>query len=355
MYESSVSLAGRCSASGGRCIQSPVTNAFTRREHARSRSVNVPFVFNLNKTILLVLTCVSIVSTSGDLPTEKEIMQSSSKDDDVFHPAAENSGDVFRVGVRIPPFYPDDPELWFAQLEAQFILSNITSDSTKFYYALSHLEHTYVAHVKDIVCTPPSANKYDKLKAELVKRLSASKETKLKQLFLHEDIGDRKPSQFLRHLKNLAGPSIPDDVLQSLWTGRLPHSLQTVVASQPKLSLDDLAELADRVYEIAPCKPYNNIAMTSSSPQASSSRIDELNQQICALTKQVAKLTSYVHRRDRSRSRSKSNRRFRSKSRDRQPPPDHPHCWYHYNYGVNAKKCKEPCQFQTGNAVGSRK
>ncbi|XP_072933293.1 uncharacterized protein [Epargyreus clarus] len=268
---------------------------------------------------------------------------------------AENTGEVFRVGVRVPPFYPDDPDLWFAQLESQFVLSNVTSDSTKFYYAISQLEHVYAAQVKDILCTPPATGKFEKLKTELVKRLSVSKENKLKQLFLHEDMGDRKPSQFLRHLKNLAGPSVSDDVLLTLWSGRLPHSLQTVIASQPKLSLDELAELADRVHAIAPSAPYNHVASTSSS-QAPPSRVDELGHEICALSKQVAKLTAYVYRNPRTRSRSRSQgNRHRSKSRNRQPPLDHPHCWYHYNFGANAKKCSEPCQFKSGNAPGSRK
>lgn len=268
---------------------------------------------------------------------------------------AVNTGEVCRVGVRVPPFYPDDPDLWFAQLEGQFALSNVTNDSTKFYYAISQLEHVYASQVKDILCMPPASGKFEKLKTELIKRLSVSKENKLKQLFLHEDMGDRKPSNFLRHLKNLAGPSVSDDVLLTLWSGRLPRSLQTVIASQPKLSLDDLAELADRVHEIAPSTPYHHVASTSA-PQAPSSRIDELSQEICALTKQVAKLTSHVCRNARSRfqSRPRDNRN-RSKSRNRQPPPDHPHCWYHYNYGANAKRCSEPCTFKSENSTGSRK
>ncbi|XP_022835976.1 uncharacterized protein LOC111363389 [Spodoptera litura] len=99
--------------------------------------------------------------------------------------------DIWRVGVRIPPFYPEDPELWFNQIEAQFVLSNITSDTTKFYYAVTQLEPTYVSHVKDVLRAPPATGKFEKLKNELVKRLSASKEKKLQQLFLNEDIGDR--------------------------------------------------------------------------------------------------------------------------------------------------------------------
>lgn len=52
--------------------------------------------------------------------------------------------------------------------------------------------------------TPPSDNKYVKIKQELIKRLSASQEEKTRQLLERVEIWDRKPSQFLRHLQSLA-------------------------------------------------------------------------------------------------------------------------------------------------------
>ncbi|XP_048001859.1 uncharacterized protein LOC125238564 isoform X2 [Leguminivora glycinivorella] len=114
--------------------------------------------------------------------------------------------DTFRVGVRLPPFYRQDPAVWFAQVEGHFILSKITSDATKYYYILSQLDHEYAAEVKDVIVNPPAEGKYEKLKAELISRLSASREKELKRLLVHEELGDRKPSQFLRHLQHLAGP-----------------------------------------------------------------------------------------------------------------------------------------------------
>jgi hypothetical protein len=39
-------------------------------------------------------------------------------------------------------------------------------------------------------------------------------------------MGDRKPSQFLRHLRCLA-PDVSDSLIRSIWTSRLPSYLQT--------------------------------------------------------------------------------------------------------------------------------
>lgn len=164
--------------------------------------------------------------------------------------------DVFKVGVRVPPFWAEEPEIWFAQVEGQFAISGITSDFTKFNYVISHLDNQHSREVKDIIINPPTANKYEKLKAELIKRLSASNEKKIKQLLMHEELGDRKPSQFLRHLKSLAGVDVPEDFLRTIWVSRLPHGIQTVLAGQPTAaSIEDLADLADRVNDLASSAP----------------------------------------------------------------------------------------------------
>ncbi|XP_050440416.1 uncharacterized protein LOC126845659 [Adelges cooleyi] len=69
---------------------------------------------------------------------------------------------VFRVGIKIPPFWPEDPAVWFAQLEAQFTLANITQDSTKYYHAISQPDGPVIKEVKDIVSNTPETVKNKK-------------------------------------------------------------------------------------------------------------------------------------------------------------------------------------------------
>ena len=38
------------------------------------------------------------------------------------------------VSVKLPPFWPDKTDLWFAQAEAQFTIKNITTEKTKYAY-----------------------------------------------------------------------------------------------------------------------------------------------------------------------------------------------------------------------------
>jgi hypothetical protein len=118
---------------------------------------------------------------------------------------------IYRVAVRLPQFWPERPTLWFAQAEAQFELAGITSERTKYSHVISHLDHRYAAEVEDIITSPPERDQYTTLKTELVTRLSVSRDQRVRQLLMHEEMGDRKPSQFLWHLKSLA----PDDFLRS--------------------------------------------------------------------------------------------------------------------------------------------
>jgi hypothetical protein len=92
---------------------------------------------------------------------------------------------VHRVVVRLPPFCPDRPAVWFTQAEAQFELSAITRKQTKFNYVVSQLNQQQVAKVEDIITLPPEHEPYDWLKAELVCRFFSSRQKCVRQLLSH--------------------------------------------------------------------------------------------------------------------------------------------------------------------------
>jgi hypothetical protein len=71
--------------------------------------------------------------------------------------------------------------------------------------------------VEDILTTPTLQDPYSKLKTELLKRLSVSREQRAHRIITLEEIGDRNPSQFLRHLRSLV-PDLPDYFLRTIWT-----------------------------------------------------------------------------------------------------------------------------------------
>lgn len=260
------------------------------------------------------------------------------------------SQEVCKVGVRIPPFWPEEPEIWFAQIEGQFAITGITSDATKFHYVVGQLENKYSREVKDLIIKPPATDKYQTLKSELIRRLTASKEKKTIQLLHHEELGDRKPSQFLRHLRGLASADIPNDFLKTIWMSRLPVGIQQLIASQPASSgLDDLATLADQVLDISLSSP--NVAATSL-PSTPGSVLNELVHEVAELRRQLQHLSMQRDRSPRSRSRNGDRRRNRSSSRTRSQSSyrTHPLCFYHSRFGSKARDCIKPCDFEASSS-----
>ena len=147
--------------------------------------------------------------------------------------------------MRLPHLWPDRPAVWLAQAEVLFLLASITCQRTKFNYVVSQLNQQQAAEVEDFITSPPEQEPFDRLKAELLRRLSTSRERGVRQLLSHE-IGDRNPSQFLRHLNSLA-PDVPDDILRTIWASRLPPHVQANLAGQTKVRLDSASHLSDRI------------------------------------------------------------------------------------------------------------
>jgi hypothetical protein len=137
---------------------------------------------------------------------------------------------ISRVAVRLPLFYANQLAVWFAQVEAQFTLAGISSKQTNFCYVISQLDQSYVGEVEDIITSPLKRDPYTTLKTEVVTHLFPSREQRI-CLFLTLEMGNCKPSQFLRQLRSL----VPDDFLHSIWSRQLPPNVQAIFAGRSAL------------------------------------------------------------------------------------------------------------------------
>ncbi len=263
---------------------------------------------------------------------------------------------VAAVSLKLPPFWPNDPALWFAQVEAQFVTRHITTQDTKFAYVTASLQPEIAQEIRDLLITPPATERYDRLKQELIRRTSLSEQKRLHQLLISEELGDRKPSQLLRRMRQLLGDnSLEEKILKQLFLQRLPTHTQSILASMADtVGVEQLAELADKIIEVSPPLSASvatiDVPPPSHTPQANPDVL-ALQEQMSALTRQVQALSTQLqrsHRRSQSRGRPSS----RTYPGDRSPSastgqPKTDQCWYHWKFGSKAAKCTSLCSRRT--------
>ena len=255
---------------------------------------------------------------------------------------------VSAVSIKLPPFWPNDPEVWFAQVEAQFATRGVIVQKTRFDYVISSLNPEFALEVRDLILNPPTETPYDSLKNELVKRTTASEQRKLQQLISGEELGDRKPTQLLRQMQQLLGDRLSASAdaasfFRELFLQRLPANIRMVLASTDStMDINKLADMADKVIEVS---APSVSAITSS---AHSTDVKELREEVARLTDLVASLTTGpYHSRRRSTPRP---RRSQSPAPTSASPAQDSLCWYHRRFGDKAKNCHDPCSWENSPA-----
>ena len=62
------------------------------------------------------------------------------------------------VALKLPAFWPENAEVWFAQAEAQFAIKAISVSKTKFYYAVASLPQEVATQILDLIRAPPAGD-----------------------------------------------------------------------------------------------------------------------------------------------------------------------------------------------------
>lgn len=258
-----------------------------------------------------------------------------------------NANQIHRVSVKPAPFIKSAPKLYFIQMEAQFALSGITNDSTKFNHILGSLDPQFLQPVVDVIENPPPTLKYETLKKRILAEFTQSDQHKLRILLKETELGDNKPSQLLRKMRELSNNALSDDALKTLWIERLPEQIRPVISTADG-DLNKIAEMANKILEIT---TYRQVSEVRCSPTVSQPSLGT-SPQISALTKQIEELTKkfekFSNNRGRSQTRNNSKTRSRSSSKSNDGSP---YCYYHFKFGAMAQKCTEPCKFNKNSDV----
>lgn len=249
---------------------------------------------------------------------------------------------VSKIGMKMPIFSPLNVRLYFAQLEANFSIANISNEETKYSHLIASIDAQHLTYVSDIVYSPlppPKENPYAVLKEKLIEQFEHSETKKINTLLQDLTLGDKKPSQLLHDMKELSNHKLDESFLKNLWLGHLPSNMQAILATSSE-SLSQLALMADKIAEVVNPPSIASIAP----PQTDNVRLSHLEKQVEDLKSQIQKLLNH---RPRSRIRNFSKSRSVCKNSRRVENSDNV-CWYK-TFADKATKCKSPCKHDSKN------
>lgn len=252
------------------------------------------------------------------------------------------------LASKIPDFWQDQPRLWFLQVEA-ILAQQKAGDQSNYNMVVAKLGKEAIQQVADILEKPPEENKFSTLKARLLSVYEETEAKRLQQLMSDMELGDQRPSQLMRRMRDLARDKIPDDTLIYFWQGHLPPSVRAVVASADSKNLESLASIADKVMETF--KPNEVAAIQGSSRQLrQTSASDFITAELAKINNRISELAkSSVRGRSRERNSAQGRARSRSRNKSRSgKTPNSPDwlCFYHYRYKTKANKCVQPCAWK---------
>lgn len=241
--------------------------------------------------------------------------------------------------IKLPPFWEEDPQLWFLQAEAIFGTYRIQSQNRKAQIVIGQLPYKILTQIADLARNP-GPNPYDELKRRLIETYSQSQERRIIRLLEETRLGDQKPSQLLRHMQTLSGNTCTPEVIRTVWLRALPSKVRSILASLAQDDLNQLAVTADKIIEVdASPQIY---AVQESLERTLTQRIIE---EVGELKKLILNERGRSRERDNSRSRKKSPH-LRKRSSSRNKRPEGYLCMYHFKFGDKAYKCSQPCAWK---------
>lgn len=249
------------------------------------------------------------------------------------------------IQSRLLPFWRDIPRAWFIQFEA--VVDPLkTSDDQKWRYVLQQLQSQDLQHLTDILYHPPEKDKYAALKNRLLAVYDKSDVRNFQQLISGLELGDQKPSQLLRKMRELGTGMITEEGLKIEWLNHLPAQVRVVLSINTESALDTLSAMADKMVEYTGSTAVNEVSRNG----PSATQLDVFALQIEKLTLEVAELRERSRdpnaRRQYYRYPARSRSQSRPRRRDTTPKPGREDTWeckYHYRFGDKAKRCESPC------------
>ena len=171
--------------------------------------------------------------------------------------AAHYSAGLYSVAIKAPQFMESAAAGWFAILEAQFHLRNISQSSTKFYHVLAALPPDVVANLNAKTLDDKD---YNELKKAVVSNYEKTKPELFEKLITNTKLTGR-PSLYLQELLTIASKvGVGEELVKHRFIQSLPSTIAPVIAAQHDLPLVRLGNMADELMPLIQNANTNQVA-----------------------------------------------------------------------------------------------
>lgn len=302
-------------------------------------------------------TCVAC-ATAAAIEAAQKVAQSTAN---ATSAVGAQSTSVFKF--EVPPYHAGQCggiQTWLRQVEIRMKLAKITSELEKYEYLVASLPVDIISRVHDLIDNQPTLNPYSVLVERIRTEFQPSDAEQIQRLLGGMKRGDKKPSHFLREMRDLARDRLSDIVLKELFLAQLPESITEILSVVEPKDLDSAAAGADRVWER---ERRDGVAATGIQ-QGSVKAPSETDTKIDALMGKMVEVLDHLSKRNNRESDPRSSRnratadqanshRARNRSRSARRNPNWKLCQAHFKYGDKARTCKNWCERWGGNLASS--
>ena len=154
--------------------------------------------------------------------------------------------------LRLPPFWAENTEAWFAIAEARFRLRNVVDEQVMFDLVVNSLQKESLRPVLDLVTEPPEEHPYTRLKDRLCVSHQLTDFQRVEKLHQLDSLGGRKPSELLHEMTEMCPTGYEESpFFIYLYLERLPRELRIVLGDlDDNQDLRALAVRADRLWSL---------------------------------------------------------------------------------------------------------
>jgi hypothetical protein len=223
--------------------------------------------------------------------------------------------------IVFPPFDEMDTESWILHCEA--LCSNQGEEAKRILLLQAIPTQVITDSGMDI------NQSFEVMSSALKKHFCKTKEEKLNIVLNDTRLDGRKPSTALRQFKKLLPEN--EDIVAIQFEKVLPENIKGIVISMDTLSLEQKAELADKLMiSLKPNSTVNNVSNEDTTSKSYDERLNIIETEMSRIS-------------------------YNSRTEGLSKPKMNPYlCWYHATFKEKAKKCSPGCQWKTMPGNGTR-